>query len=205
MKDRIFVSSGIACCVIFSQIEMKWWWSVIKNKIYMDKRRHGLTRGEEGLKNLVIGSELHPTDWTDFRHSLSGCLDSRKRCGRLAVPEVGSRNNRQLSCSPLSLKLCRWQVSQRGMQPLVHVDLLQKAPDVGSRIRQIAILMQVHLFLFERAHEPLNKGIFRWRAFGGHTDLHLCPLQHLHIAMRGVLYPLIRMVDLGMSLSQSAL
>src|SRR6266849_1931015 len=73
MKDRIFVSSGIACCVIFSQIEMKWWWSVIKNKIYMDKRRHGLTRGEEGLKNLVIGSELHPTDWTDFRHSISMC------------------------------------------------------------------------------------------------------------------------------------
>lgn len=55
----------------------------------------------------------------------------------------------------LGFKLDQGQIAERGVKALVIVDPLQELGDAGACIRQMAVLVAVDLFVFERLRMPL--------------------------------------------------
>ena len=93
--------------------------------------------------------------------------------------------------APLSLELDGCQIAECRVNALGLVHHVDEVPQIGARLADIGILVQLHLFFFDRAHDPLDVGIIGGRTLGRHTDLDPGGLQALHVAGSCVLDALI--------------
>src|SRR5437588_9092940 len=78
-----------------------------------------------------------------------------------------------------------WTITERGMQPLLVVDLLQKLADASARFGQVAILAAIDFFALQRLHERLTGRVVPGIAAARHADPDLVRLRHsrdLHTA-----------------------
>lgn len=61
-------------------------------------------------------------------------------------------------------------VTKRRVEPFLVVHALEEMRDRGPRLRQIAVLLPMHLFVFERLHEGLAGSIVVRIPFPAHAD-----------------------------------
>jgi hypothetical protein len=84
----------------------------------------------------------------------------------------------------------------------VLIDVVQKAPEMLVSIMEIGLLMKGHFLLLDGTHQALGVAILRGLADGGHTDVGANVSQGLNRCRRGILDPLVGMMDLGPMLRQ---
>src|SRR6266567_1010749 len=63
-----------------------------------------------------------------------------------------------------------WAVTERGVQPLLVVNLLQELLDATSRFSQVAVVLTVDLFVLQRLHKGFTGRIIVWVPFAAHAD-----------------------------------
>lgn len=72
----------------------------------------------------------------------------------------------------LCFKLHRGQVTQGGVDALVHVDIFQELPYLLVSLGIVLIIRQIRHLFFDGAHQPFRKAILPGFSDFGHTDLH---------------------------------
>jgi hypothetical protein len=77
----------------------------------------------------------------------------------------------------LLFKLGWGEVAKRGMNALMHVDLIEKSPQLADGISVILMLGQVNFLLFDGTDEPLSLAILLSCSHPCHTDLYSSLLQ----------------------------
>src|ERR1035437_3543553 len=61
-------------------------------------------------------------------------------------------------------------IAERGVQPSLVIDLLQKLSDASARFGQVAILAAIDLFTLHRFHKRLTRRVVPGIATARHTD-----------------------------------
>ena len=108
------------------------------------------------------------------------------------MPRKNSRNKLPRSglhilCHQLCLELGRRQIAQGRVQAFLVVDLFDEHVDRGPRIGQIAAFLMQHLFVLQRLHERLTRGVVPGIALAAHADLDAMPLQPVRLVVAGIL------------------
>src|SRR5690606_11765589 len=94
-------------------------------------------------------SELRPNLWTE------------NSTGEGDAPGPGGKGR---------LKLDRREVVQRGMNALLHVDLLNPMANLLLGIVKITVVAVIDMFLFKGAHEAFGESILRGATRLGHAN-----------------------------------
>src|SRR5512135_2956258 len=97
---------------------------------------------------------------------------------------------------PLLLELARHQVPQRRVNPLPVVYVVEEPPELPPGIGGVLVFRQIDLLLFDCSQEPLGISILFGFAHARHADRGPCRLQQRDGGRRGILHPLIGMMDL---------
>jgi hypothetical protein len=83
----------------------------------------------------------------------------------------------------LGFELDWGQIAERRVKALVIVDPLQELGDGGARIRQIAVLVAVDLFVFERLHEGLAGGVVPRISLARHADFDALGFEQIRVVV----------------------
>ena len=81
------------------------------------------------------------------------------------------------------------------MNPLGVVNVIEKLANPVLCVREVLVITEIHLFIFERANDALDKSVFSGTTCRRHAHLDIGVLQQGHVPGRAVLNPLIRMMD----------
>ncbi len=81
------------------------------------------------------------------------------------------------------------------MDPLPLVDLLNELPDLCQGIGKLFVFREIHLLFLDRAHQPLGIAVLLGVALRRHTDLDIVLPQQADVIPRGVLHPLVIVVN----------
>ena len=103
---------------------------------------------------------------------------------------------------PALLEFSRRKVAQRGVDALVHVDVVQELGKMEPGIIIVFIVRQVNFFLFDGADEPLSVAVLPDLTALGHTDCSTNSQQHVDVGRSCILDTLVRVVDLWIVLGQ---
>src|SRR5262249_61861261 len=97
-----------------------------------------------------------------------------------------------MTSGPELFELRRRSVTECRVQPLLVVHRLDDMTDPLLAIQISIVLLQVHLLLLERPHEPLRLGVVSGRPLRAHADPPVRREHAIHIVTAGVLYTLVR-------------
>jgi hypothetical protein len=97
---------------------------------------------------------------------------------------------------PLRLEFNWSEIPQRRMDTFVHIDFIEKAPELMVSIMVVKILGQVNFLLSDRPDEAFCVPVLPGLTLIGHTDLNLGVLKDLSLVRSRVLDTLVRLTDL---------
>ena len=100
-----------------------------KNRADQREAPHGFNR------RMVLTCPIGPIDRACLRKLIS---KSDAACGFLILQNQAG------------FELRRWHIRERGVKPLLIVDLVQKLGDAGAGFAQVAVFAAVDLFVLER-------------------------------------------------------
>ena len=103
---------------------------------------------------------------------------------------------------PLFFELSWSQVAQRGVDTLVHIDVVEEPAQLAEGISIVFVVRQVNFLLFDGSHETLGVAVLPSLTDLGHADLRIDSLEHLGVRRGRILDALVRMVDFRSVLSQ---
>ena len=106
---------------------------------------------------------------------------------------------------PPFLELDWREIAQRGVDALVHVDVVQEPAQLADSISIVVVVRQVNFLLFDGPDEPLGVAILPSLTTLGHADFGVDSSEHPDVGRGRVLDTLIRVVDFRPVLSQSAI
>jgi len=135
---------------------------------------HGFNR------RMVLSCPIGPIDRACLRKLIS---KSDAACGFLILQNQAG------------FELRRWHIPERGVKPLLIVDLVQKLGDAGAGFPQVAVFAAVDLFVLERFHKRFAGGVVPRIAFTRHTDRDAVILQQVRIVVAGILRAAIGVMD----------
>jgi len=81
------------------------------------------------------------------------------------------------------------------MQTLFVVDFFQELADRSTSMYEIPIFSSVYLFILQRLHERLTRGIVPGIRLARHTDFDAVLFEQVRIIAAGVLRAAIRVMD----------
>ena len=140
-------------------------------------------RSWQGCRRNATPPPSEAADPTTFnRTDRSLCL--RNSCRKMP------RSGFLVLGDPVGLELGRWQAAWRRVQPFPVINLLQEFTNGGASLGQIAILLPIHLFVFERFHERFVSRIVVRISFAAHADGDVLVLQQSRLIRRCVEYAL---------------
>src|SRR5262249_16779923 len=92
------------------------------------------------------------------------------------------------------LELRGWSVSQRPVQPLLVLDLVNEPFQAHSSLGQIAVFLPEHLLVFQGLHPRFTPTVLPWARLVTHTDPAAVGFQHIGVIMGSVLAAAIGMM-----------